>query len=273
MLLRRLLIRGDRSRYYKTMRPPSASPSITALRRGAVVMALTWNVLCIAQNPDSASTAVTATPKLKAYRIRKVAWFTPSRVNEINGIALGLGADASYQDSIRIRGINIGLNPVASIACPFIFVAALFSPFSRFSAPAYAEAWMCNKYQFNDSARSDVRIVGLNLSTMLSHDLGIEGVSITLVYTEGQVCRGVSIAGGANYLRVCDGLAIAGLQNKIKRGHGLQIALFNWSDDWQGVQIGLLNRIGNRTLPFVNMRFGRHSRRSTPSTPVQSGSD
>ena len=52
-----------------------------------------------------------------------------------------------------------------------------------------------------------------------------------------------------------EGVCISGLVNHTKRGRGLQIGMTNFSTDFQGVQMGLWNKIGKLGLSFITLRF------------------
>lgn len=73
--------------------------------------------------------------------------------------------------------------------------------------------------------------------------------------------NGVMI-GGYNLAREQNGVLLALLGNRTDKGTGLQIgALFNNSVTFHGVQIGLINHIGNnpflfRWMPILNFHFG-----------------
>ena len=78
---------------------------------------------------------------------------------------------------------------------------------------------------------------------------GLSGFSYTM--------SGVQISGLLNESYQTKGVSIAGLVNHATRAHGLQIGLINNCRTGKVVQIGLFNRIGNRIVPFVNLRFGK----------------
>jgi hypothetical protein len=72
--------------------------------------------------------------------------------------------------------------------------------------------------------------------------------------------RGLAVTAG--YLR-CDrfaGLGVAGYARASERCDGLAIAIFNWTRELHGVQIGLLNYAGNnrrgtKWLPGLNVHL------------------
>src|SRR5882672_2213261 len=47
------------------------------------------------------------------YVRRNIAWFNPSRANEINGLSLSgfISTELFHSDSLKINGINIGIEP------------------------------------------------------------------------------------------------------------------------------------------------------------------
>jgi hypothetical protein len=74
--------------------------------------------------------------------------------------------------------------------------------------------------------------------------------------------NGVMI-GGYNLVREQNGMLLALLGNRAEKGTGLQVgALFNNAKTFHGVQIGLINHIGNnpflfRWMPILNFNFGQ----------------
>ena len=60
-----------------------------------------------------------------------------------------------------------------------------------------------------------------------------------------------------NHAGEATGLQLAAALNRTERMRGLQIALVNWTDDLDGVQIGLININRNGWIPFLPLfNFG-----------------
>lgn len=56
------------------------------------------------------------------YIRRNIIWFNPSRANEINGISLSaiISTHLFHADSLKIRGLNIGIEPEWIMGIPYI---------------------------------------------------------------------------------------------------------------------------------------------------------
>jgi hypothetical protein len=69
--------------------------------------------------------------------------------------------------------------------------------------------------------------------------------------------RGLQSAALYNHAGEGVGVQLAGGLNRTERMRGLQIALVNWTDDLDGVQIGLVNINRNGWIPFLPvLNFG-----------------
>jgi len=197
------------------------------------------------------------------YRKRYVLWFTPSHINEINGVALGIFNNPHLfdEDSVKIRGINIGVDPLVIFAAPYAVMLGLFSPVTLKDTTKYNRNV---RLDMADIEPSLVKISGLNLSplgTLIGGDqTRINGLSLAGVVLLVNELNGCSIACGVNRVNTFNGMMIAPIQNKVLKGNGLQIGLFNYCEDCRGVQIGLLNKMGKRVTPFINMQFGKRKR-------------
>jgi len=64
----------------------------------------------------------------------------------------------------------------------------------------------------------------------------------------------VQIAGITNIANSVQGVQIAGILNNARKMKGVQIGLINRTSDCECLQIGLLNQIGSRWLPFFNAK-------------------
>ena len=183
------------------------------------------------------------------YDKKNVIWFTPCKVEEINGIALGLHAKNSKnkmfneRDSLIIRGLNLEINPFA--------IFSLMT--SRLNGP-YPDS--LNIY--NDNIKKDwqVKINGVNFSLLMTiNEMRISGFNFTGLITVVDEIHGVTISGINNFSYIMNGISIAGLRNRATFAKGIQIALFNKSTDLRGFQFGLWNINGRRSLPLINWQF------------------
>ncbi|MCC6372170.1 MAG: hypothetical protein IT236_14295 [Bacteroidia bacterium] len=184
-----------------------------------------------------------------SYNKKNVFWFTPCKVEEINGLALGLHAKNiknelfNERDSLIIRGLNLEINPFA--------IFSLLNP--RLNGP-YPDS--LNLYNENFKKDWQVKIYGMNLSLVNTiNEMRIKGFNLTGLLTVVDEIHGVSISGINNFSYILNGVSIAGLRNRATFARGVQIGLFNKSTELRGFQIGLWNVNGRRSLPFINWQF------------------
>lgn len=189
------------------------------------------------------------------YNTRNVFWFTPCKVEEINGIALGFHAKNNKnemfneRDSLIIRGINLEINPFA--------IFALLNP--QLTGPYADSIDFYNEYIKKDW---QVKVFGFNLSLMTTiNEMEIRGLNLTGLFTVVDEIHGITISGLNNFSYKMNGISIAGIRNRATFAKGIQIGLFNKSNDLRGFQFGLWNINGRRSLPFINWQFKPKKRR------------
>lgn len=184
-----------------------------------------------------------------SYDKRFVFWFTPCRVEEINGLALGLhpknlkNQQFNERDSLLIRGINLEINPfsIFSLTHP-----NLHGPFPDSLA----------FYEENLKSKWEVKLSGLHISAITTiNEMHIKGFNLTGAITVVDELHGISISGLSSFSYLMHGLSIAGLYNRAAFAKGVQIGLYNKAADLRGFQIGLWNVNGRRSLPFINWQF------------------
>ena len=183
------------------------------------------------------------------YNKKNVFGFTPCKVEEINGFALGLHTKNTKnqifneRDSLLVRGLSLEINPFS------IFSIAS----TRLNGP-YADSL----HIYNSVIKKDwqVKIKGVHISAINTiNEMVLHGLNITGVFTVIDEIHGVSISGLNNFCYVLKGVSIAGLRNRATMAKGLQIGLYNKATDLRGFQIGLWNSNGKRSLPLINWQF------------------
>ncbi|WP_295121383.1 hypothetical protein [uncultured Chitinophaga sp.] len=183
------------------------------------------------------------------YRVRKVFGFTPTKVEEINGLSFGFSTKNDknrryhVRDTLITRGINIELNPIAIIGP----IALVYSP-RRFSETSYAY------YRDTLAATWEAKNKGLNISLANVHDRIIEGVNLTATFTVVNELHGLHISALTNSAYVIEGVAVS-LLNDCVKSRGFQLGLVNRSRNHRGLQIGLWNVNGKRKLPLINWQL------------------
>ena len=93
------------------------------------------------------------------------------------------------------------------------------------------------------------------LGSFITNNSTSNGVSISIVGNGANKMNGLAISGLFNINYQLKGVQIATLHNKTTHARGLQIGLFNSCKTGKLVQLGLINKIGKRALPFINARF------------------
>lgn len=189
-------------------------------------------------------------------KVRNVFWTLPvSKNTTINGLAIGLEPRFwGKAKKLKINGLAISAAPWDIVPVTYSLFEALAS-FSRkidtlpnwkrtsFNSP--------DLYPEPDSTRDFILTNGLILGS-INAAIVSNGVNIVLMNTSGTI-NGLAISGLFNHHYLFRGVLIAGLRNKVTKGRGLQVALFNTCREGYVVQIGLINKIGNRIIPFVNL--------------------
>ena len=174
---------------------------------------------------------------------RYVLWFTPTGKNDvvINGLAIGpMSLSAGKTGSLTINGANLEVVPVAF----FTMIGSMFTTMINVAEPSeYAQQYAIT-----------TRIRGFSLSGGLFEPVEMSGVSLNF-NTYAGISNGVEVSlfSISNYS--FSGAQLSTYGNRSVEGRGLQFGLFNSCQDCTGIQIGALNRMGNRVLPLINFRF------------------
>lgn len=185
------------------------------------------------------------TPKKKPLPPKKWVWFTPTNVNKISGLNLGLQTmTVAENDSLIIRGVNIS----ADMLSMFVSMYAIFYIVNTPHPINYPDTV--------DKTDMKCEITGLSLSGGgLMGDMRVRGLSINGGISSVIEMTGVQITGITNTSREFRGVVISGLANRAIKGRGLQVSLLNHCKDLKGIQLGLWNVNSKRSLPFINWSF------------------
>ena len=185
------------------------------------------------------------TPKKKPLPPKKWVWFTPTNVNKISGLNLGLQTmTVAENDSLTIHGMNIS----ADMLTMFVSMYAIFYIIQ--SPP------IINYPDTVDKTDMKSEIAGLSISGGgVIGDMRVRGVSINGGISSVIEMTGVQITGLSNTTKEFKGVVISGLANRAIRGRGLQVGLLNHCKNLKGIQLGLWNVNSKRSLPFINWDF------------------
>lgn len=180
---------------------------------------------------------------------KNIIWFIPNQVEQINGLAIGFWAEnlkndeSTVRDSLEINGLNIEVNPIMT----FILIRGIWH-----------SAYPDSLEYYNSSVKNNYSTTknGVNLSLWGSNGSErIIGVNIGGISTVVDKICGVSITGFNSFAYISKGLSVALIKNRSTLTRGVQLGMFNKTMDLRGIQMGLWNTNGKRSLPFINWQF------------------
>jgi hypothetical protein len=191
-----------------------------------------------------------------SYTRRNFFWVTPSRVDEINGLALGLWPENTKRSippverSLKVNGLNIEINPVM-----FLIIPRMLASLTR-KDTFYRLPDSIKYFSGNGQGKYEAKITGVNLSFFGTlADAQLNGLNIGGLNTQVENINGVSVSGLSNWAYAMNGICIALLYNKTVMTKGVQIGLVNKTKSLRGFQLGLWNKNEKRSLPFINWQF------------------
>ncbi len=203
----------------------------------------------ISQSNTSSKKSNEVKARNKKYTKRNFFWYTPNKVEEINGLALGAwpenlkNNEIQEPDSLKINGLNIEINP----AVLFILIRGVWTRRNPNDICYYYDQ-VKNKHK--------AKLNGANISVLGTiGSIKINGLNIGGLNTIADQINGVSICGLNNFAYEHNGVSIAVFRNRAIVAKGIQISLFNKAIDLRGFQFGLWNVNGKRSLPFINWQF------------------
>lgn len=213
------------------------------------------------------------------YKVNNFFSIVPSSAHEVNGWAFGAfeyrlaHPNKSYPK--RINGLYTEVSPFGAMASLVMSpqVAIMITPYimstemeDRFHDSKYFHnhdsTYLTNNInQINGlsiilfTTESSFQNNGVCINTCANIYYKNNGLNITAIVSMNYEVNGLALTGLTNEIYKLNGVAISGLVNKSYHANGLQIALFNEAKNMKGVQLGLWNKIGNRSLPFINLSF------------------
>jgi hypothetical protein len=176
------------------------------------------------------------------FKKRKVAIF-PSfneELDEVTGFALEFfAAGADQGDTLKEKGFILELFPLGLFG-PF-FGSFLGKDSTVFSMEPDPTTLTVNGFYVSaGGCLTEAEIKGFYIGGVMTIVNSLSGFAMTGVHTRAYTFKG---------------LCISALRNQAKIGRGVQIALFNSSMNFKGIQIGLWNKNQKRSLPFINWNF------------------
>lgn len=207
-----------------------------------IVSAVIVMLLCslnIQAQKDTIGTADTVTQPKK--KVRNGIGFIPnSRTKKINGLAIG--PVLNPYDSIIINGFNLE-----------ILGGLISNPIFYDDKADYRDTGRVMKKYYKKYTQV---INGINLGLLATvSNAQINGIAIGGIDNVVNEVNGLSITTIVNENQFFNGAEIAIVANHAVRGRGVQISAYNICYDLRGIQIGLWNKNGKRSLPFINWQF------------------
>lgn len=214
-------------------------------------------------------TSFSFSSQIKSEEIHKAKFlaFTPigEKTEIVNGLAIGFDLadnfDLQNNNTVKVNGVNIGLNPLGMII--WFFYDPDKNPNTGADIIQNGVNISLGGF-FNNTNHS-----GLNVS-LYNYGNKMTGLSVVGLTTAVEEMRGVHVSGLANVNEKGAGLSLSmqnysnaflgaqvGIYNNSKKMSGVQIGLINTSKELKGFQIGFWNKNGKRTLPFFNWNFNR----------------
>jgi len=190
-------------------------------------------------------------------KVRNIIATTPvNRNTVINGLAIGLIARSWQSDYfLEINGVNIDVLPLGAFAGFLAVFGTIFAPLNMKKDDDIL-------YSFSDKSDIETIISGFSFSVGgLLRNIHCSGVGVNGVVSFAESGSGVEITGLMNLHYDFEGVMFAGLRNKSTKCSGVQIGLINTCREGNVVQIGLINRINKRVIPFVNFQFKKKVKR------------
>jgi hypothetical protein len=183
-------------------------------------------------------------PKAKPRLVKNWFWFSPSHATQINGLCVGLESDLDDEPLI-IKGVNLNSDGTSM----FIGMFSLFRLFTDLSVANIPDTVATGRFT------NEVNGLSISLGGLMGKSLRVRGLSINGVMSAAAEMTGLHITTTQNRSDSFKGVIITGFTNRAIRGRGLQIGLVNTCKDLKGIQLGLWNMTGKRSLPFINWGF------------------
>ncbi len=186
--------------------------------------------------------------------------FNPSNAVTTNGWTIGYAMDVSRKLSSgqRINGLYTGMQPAHLLPTFLSLPYILMAPVDIFKDPTISmltdSAFNYVHYTANCSING-VSVFPFGWGT--SDYYALNGIMISTGFANFPKLKGVALNAVGSEFFFLEGISISGIYSFCVKGSGIQISLINYAHEFNGVQIGLLNRIGNRIIPFINLGFDK----------------
>jgi hypothetical protein len=190
------------------------------------------------------------------YRRKIIAWATPSKADEIDGISFCYFISPSntsqnnsvHPNPVRINGMNVQVFPFAFMLAPYIIAMPTFGTEFYGDVATYKEVLQ---------PHPEAIINGLNISQNIAGSVHIRGANINAGCSVIDEVHGFTVNGFTYYAHLTHGLSIATIRNVSDEMRGVQVGIYNKTVDLRGFQFGLWNVNGKRKLPLINWQFSK----------------
>ncbi len=176
----------------------------------------------------------------------------------VKGVSLGwtIHPYSAYTDTVfvKLNGLNIEFGPFGLIGGIYGTVFGLLGTKDRGgnNTNFFSELHFLDSL---DYVKYGTHVNGVSISLGGITETYNKGLFINGLACLSYETKGFQISGLINGSRKLKGISMAGIANVAEKANGVQIALINNCGTGNVLQIGLINRIGKRVVPFINFRF------------------
>lgn len=174
-------------------------------------------------------------------KTRNIFGFIPNKnTKQINGVSIGLCLNP--YDSLKINGLNIEVLGGWLVSPQLLDEKTSFNDTTKMNQVYY------KKYTQVINGITVASIAGFN-------NAQVNGATVSFFYNCANEVNGISVSFLGNTNQFFNGIELALLTNEASRGRGIQISLINKCYNFRGIQLGLWNKNGKRSLPLINWQF------------------
>lgn len=183
----------------------------------------------------------------------------PMQVDEVNGLAIGIGVDSNFGTNTgykKINGLNLDVNPLGFLIFCFYDTSKAQNTITEAQINGLSLSLAGNLRNVSSNGVGiSMYNYGMNMNgafvSLFSNDVEeLNGVAVSIIGNNAVKGKGLFV-GGFNRAEDFHGVQI-GVVNRINGGFGIQIGLVNISESTSGLQLGFWNKNGKRSLPFIN---------------------
>lgn len=185
------------------------------------------------------------------FKRRNVIWFTPSGVNQINGVAIGpLESLVLKKCNQTVNGITLNLIGVG-ILMPLIPYDPNDDNFDKLKSDTAVFKGIDDEIKNSSHAEKSDTHNGIVLSLAGAVTGKVNGIYASGFCAMTGEVKGLVMAPFMNISFHVKGVSIGGF-NSVAKMKGLQIGIINKAANLKGLQIGIWNRTRKRKMPLFN---------------------